>query len=609
MLLRPYQRAAIDAAYDWLRQRDDAPLLVLPTGAGKTPVLATISREAVETWGGRVLILAHVKELLEQTHGTLCRLWETPLGKPPVGLYSAGLGKRDTTDAVIVAGIQSVHRRGCELGRFDLVLIDEAHLVPRDGEGMYLTLLRDLRVINPHVRLIGLTATPYRLGEGLLHGGEGALFGGVAFEAPVRQLIDEGWLSPLRGKHLQNADLSGVHKRGGEFVADELEAVMDDAERVAAAADEIVRLGADRRAWLVFCCGVKHAGHVAAALAERGVDSPVITGDTPADERADVIRRYKAGALRCIVNVNVLTTGFDAPHVDLVALLRPTCSPGLYYQMVGRGLRKAPGKTDCLVLDFGGNVARHGPVDAIRPPNPKGKADGEGGEAPTKACPQCQEIVPAVARVCNACGYEFPRPEARHEAKAAVTSPLVEYREEVVEVTGIDCLVHEKKGAPPTHPKTLRVIFEYGYRQDVSEWICVEHQGFARSKAEGWWQQHTGQPGVAAPAKAVEARDRVLELLRAGTFRVPTHLTLRMGGKYPELIGREWRSAETGPAKQERDILDLAAEGAAAVHLICPACEVAVIGTECADCGWQAPGAEAPRPATVPWSADEEPPF
>lgn len=589
MILRPYQRAAIDAAYDWLRTRDDAPLLVLPTGAGKTPVLATISREAVETWGGRVLILAHVKELLEQTHGTLCRLWPTPLGKPPVGLYSAGLGKRETQEAVIVAGIQSVHRRGCELGRFDLVLVDEAHLLPRDGEGMYLSLLRDLRVINPNVRLIGLTATPYRLGEGLLYGGDGALFGGVAYEAPVRQLIDEGYLSPLRGKHLPSADLSGVHKRAGEFMADELEAAMDDAEKVAKAADEIVRLGADRQGWLVFCCGVRHAGHVAEALRERGIEAPLVTGDTPAAERADIIARFKAKTLRCIVNMNVLTTGFDAPHVDLVALLRPTCSPGLYYQMCGRGLRLAPGKRDCLVLDFGGNVERHGPIDAIRPPNAPRGGEG-GGESPTKPCPQCAEILPAAARVCHACGHEFPRPEAKHAHTAAATSPLVEYREEEVEVTGIDVMVHEKKGAPPGHPRTLRVIYDYGLHQTISEWVCVEHTGFARAKAEGWWEQHTGEPGVVCPAKADEARDRVLELLQADAFRVPTHLRLRLGDKWPELIGREWR------------------EGRPVAALICPTCDVEIPGAECPDCGWTAT-AQPARPATVPWSADDEAPF
>jgi DNA repair protein RadD len=489
-----------------------------------------------------VLVLTHVKELLQQLAETVQRIWPTQdLGRPPVGIYSAGLGRRETSDPVIIAGIQSVFRRGTELGRFDLVLVDEAHLIPRDGDGMYLSLLKDLCVINPNLRLIGLTATPYRLDSGWLYG-EGALFSGVAYDAQVRDLIDQGYLSPLRGKDGGKPDLAEVHVRGGEYVGAELEAAMSDEQKIEAACADMVKYGSNRQAWLIFCCGVKHAALVSAALVKHGVNAPLITGETPADERAELVRAFKARELRALVNVQVLTTGFDAPQVDLVALLRPTLSPGLYYQMVGRGLRKFMDKTDCLVLDFGGNIYRHGPVDNIVVAD-KAKRSGEPGEAPTKTCSQCNEIVLAAARQCNCCGFEFPKPELKHEAKSAQVSPLTEFSEQLVDVIEVDWTVHTKKDAQPGTPRTLRVIYTYGFHQSVSEWICVEHTGFARNKAEAWWGNHTAPGSPFAPANADEACKELVRLDALGHLRLPVKLTLRLGGKWPEIVGKEFAQA------------------------------------------------------------------
>lgn len=530
VILREYQREAIEATWAFLRERTGSPLVVIPTGGGKSAILTSMCRQAVEVWGGRVLVLTHVKELIEQLAETINRVWQTGRGKAPVGIYSAGIGRRETDQPVIIAGIQSVYRRGTELGRFDLVIVDEAHLVPRDGEGMYLSLLSTLRVINPQLRLIGLTATPYRLDSGYLFGGEGALFEDVCYEAGVRALIDQGFLSPLRGKNGGEPDLSGVHKRGGEYMADELEAAMTDEKKVAHACEEIERHGLHRKKWLVFCCGVKHAKMVADRLWARGVRVHPIFGDTPPEQRNGAIRSFRDQGLQCLVNVNVLTTGFDVPHVDLVALLRPTCSPGLYYQMVGRGLRKAPGKTDCLILDLGGNIQRHGPVDAIRV---KVKdEDGEPGEAPVKTCPTCEEILPAAATMCNVCGFEFPREIARHEAKAANAQPLQTLTEEWVDVRMIDWCVHQKRGAPPESPKSLRIMYTYGVRSVVSEFVCVEHVGFARRKAEQWWHEHVGGecPKTAADADAI---------ITHSAWAQPRRIKLRMGGEWPELVGKD----------------------------------------------------------------------
>jgi DNA repair protein RadD len=155
MQLRPYQQEAIEAVYRHLRERDDNPVVVIPTAGGKTPILATMCKDAVTRWNGRVLILAHVKELLEQAADKL----RAVCPEVRFGVYSAGLNRRDTEHAVIVAGIQSVYRRACELDAFDLIIVDEAHLIPTSGDGMYRQFLADAKGVRPTVRVIGLTAT------------------------------------------------------------------------------------------------------------------------------------------------------------------------------------------------------------------------------------------------------------------------------------------------------------------------------------------------------------------------------------------------------------------------------------------------------------------
>jgi DNA repair protein RadD len=188
----------------------------------------------------------------------------------------------------------------------------------------------------------------------------------------------------------------------------------------------------------------------------------------------------------------VLTTGFDAPNVDCVALVRPTMSPGLYYQMVGRGFRLCDGKADCLVLDFGGNVLRHGPVDAIRISDP----GAGGGEAPAKECPDCHAVIAAGYATCPQCGHVFPPKEAaQHEAEAA-TAGILTGQETITEyeVQEVFFDVHTKRGAEPGTPRSMRVEYRIGWRAVHTEWICLEHQGYARAKAVAWWSERSNDP-------------------------------------------------------------------------------------------------------------------
>ena len=293
--LRPYQQAAVDAVYEYLRKNDDNPCVVIPTAGGKTPLMATICRDAVSQWGGRVLILAHVKELLQQAADKL------RLVCPEVrfGVYSAGLRRRDTDDPVIIAGIQSVYKRACDLDAFDLVIVDESHLIPPDGEGMYRQFLAEAKVVNPRLRTIGLTATPYRLKSGMICGPDNIL-NAVCYEVGVRELIRDGFLCPLVTKAgINKADFGQLHIRAGEFVADEVETLMDDQRLVETACGEIVAYSAERKAVLIFASGVKHARHIQSILqTKHSLECGFVAGETPSKDRDELLARFRRASRR-----------------------------------------------------------------------------------------------------------------------------------------------------------------------------------------------------------------------------------------------------------------------------------------------------------------------
>lgn len=539
MQLRPYQQQAVDALYDYLRRHDDNPCVVIPTAGGKTPVIATICRDTVGRWNGRALILAHVKELLQQAADKLRAICQDV----PFGIYSAGLRRRDTENAVIVAGIQSVYKRANELGGFDLILVDEAHLIPSDGEGMYRQFLAECQGINPRMRVVGFTATPFRLDCGTICGPD-KLLNTVCYEVGVRELIRDGYVCALVSKASTNkVDTGGLHVRGGEFLADEVEALMDDDRLVETACAEIVEHTRDRSAVLIFASGINHGRHVSRVLAEKhDIECGFICGKTSDTERDELLARFRGETssdmfvrepLKYLCNVNVLTTGFDAPNIDCVVMLRPTLSPGLYYQMVGRGFRLRAGKRNCLVLDFGGNVLRHGPVDQVRA---KAGAGAGKGQAPAKECPECHSVIAAGYARCPDCGYAFPAPEnTKHEAKASAAGVLTgQVTITKYAVHDVHYSVHIKRGAGEDAPRSMRVDYRVGWHQHKSEWVCFEHPGFARGKAVAWWRQRSAE---AVPETAQEAVD----VANNGGLAPAKSITVRSvaGEKYDRIIDYE----------------------------------------------------------------------
>jgi DNA repair protein RadD len=265
MLLRPYQRAAIDALYDYFSGNAGNPLVVMPTGTGKSVVIASFIREAIHAYPEtRILMLTHVKELIQQNFQALLNMWP----EAPGGIYSAGLSRRDIHAQVLFAGIQSIHKRAARVQRCDLVIIDEAHLLSRTDGSMYRAFLSELNSINAGMlKVVGFTATPYRMDSGLLHVGKDRVFTDIAYSVPILDMIAQGYLSTVIPKQTQTQlDVSSVGTRGGEFIAKDLEAAVDRDEVTRAAVAEIVQHGAERGSWLVFCSGVDHALHVRDAI-------------------------------------------------------------------------------------------------------------------------------------------------------------------------------------------------------------------------------------------------------------------------------------------------------------------------------------------------------
>ena len=518
---------------------------VVHHNTGKSLVLAQIAKDSVEKWNGRVLILAHVKELLEQNADKIRKLCP----ELKIGIYSAGLRSRDTTEQVIVAGIQSVYNKACELDAFDLVVVDEAHAISGEGDGMYRTFLADMKVINPHVRVIGLTATPFRLKGGLICKPENIL-NEICYEAGLKEMIQQGYLSPLISRAGRaEANLANLHIRGGEFISDEVAAAMDNDALVTSACREIVELTRDRKSVLIFTASVDHCKHVAEKIqAFSGKECAIVTGDTSPAERAEIIARFKGEfipadlfgtpkpPLKFLANVNVLTTGFDAPNTDCVVMLRPTNSPGLLIQCAGRGTRLSPetGKSSCLFLDYGGNILRHGPLDMIKVKEP---GSGKGGDAPAKKCPQCLALIHAGYTACPECGYVFPPKEnndkmTRTASSAGVISGQVDYTD--YEVLDVYYCVHEKRGADPDAPKTMRVDYQVGFNEFKSEWVCPEHTGYARGKFEKWWHERAAL-GCPMPRSAREA----VSLANEGLLAAPESITVKTiaGERFERVTG------------------------------------------------------------------------
>lgn len=553
MLLRDYQIAATEAVFDYFVSSCGTPLVVLPTGSGKSICIADLVKHVLKSSPNEhCLILSHRQEILQQNAAKLQSL----LPNTPIGIYSQGLGSKRLRQ-VTVAGVQSLVRVP-NLPPFKLIIIDECHLCPPKGEGSYQKIISRLLAAEPDARIVGYSATPFRLGSGYLHEGEDRVFTDICFEVPVIDLVNAGYLSPLITKHANTqADLSGVAIRGGEFVAGQAEQAMDREELTGSAVAEMLRWGGERKSWLVFCSGIKHAEHVTQELIRAGVNADNLFGNSDKGHRTRVLNNFKNQRLRALVSVDTITTGFDAPCTDMIAFLRPTASAGLWVQALGRGMRISPetSKSNCLVLDFCGNAVRLGPIDNPRVSQRGGGKSSESREAPSKVCPECSTCVATATRSCVDCGYEWPEPEVIH-APVAYSSPVMSNGEpEIYEVRSVSYKKHSKNIGIDAFGEdkfsySLRVIYSMGLGFEISEWICFGHEKeFARRQADRWWKQHRTSDSSSVPKTVEEAINRTSELMDV------ERITVKKDGKFYRVIATTFRvSAVTESLLEEHGI-------------------------------------------------------
>lgn len=383
--LRPYQADSVKAVIHYFRKHSTPAVIVLPTGAGKSLVIAELARLAK----GRVLVLAHVKELVEQNHAK----YEGYGLKGAI--FSAGLGRKETDQQVVFASVQSVVRNLDSFkNQFSLLVIDECHRVPDDKNSSYQKVITHLRELNPGIKVLGLTATPYRLGMGWIYQyhtrgqvrtEESRFFRDCIFELPIRYLLDENFLTPARmmDAPVLSYDFSQLKPANtGRYKEAEMDMVIDKAKRATPQiVEQIIQYARERKGVMIFAATVRHAQEIHGLLPEG--ETAIVIGDTPTLERDAIIQAFKNREIKYLVNVSVLTTGFDAPHVDLIAILRPTESVSLYQQIVGRGLRLSEGKSECLILDYAGNS-----YDLYQPEVGDPKPDST-SEIITIPCPAC----------------------------------------------------------------------------------------------------------------------------------------------------------------------------------------------------------------------------
>lgn len=531
-MLRQYQQRAINEAYAWFEDNKSGhPCLELPTGSGKSHIVAAFCKDAIQAWPKtRILMLTHVKELIAQNAEKMLQHWPDA----PLGIYSAGLMRRELGRSITFAGIQSVRQRADEIGHIDLVIVDECHLINHKNEGGYRKLINNLTEINPALRVIGLTATPYRLGHGLIID-EPALFSEIIQPTSIEELISLKYLSPLRSKKTElRINTINARKRGGEYREEDLIEAIKKFDTLGAI-DEALEIARDRKSLLFFCTGVAHAIAVRDELRMRGIAAETVLGSTPKIERERILDDFKSGKVRAVTNANVLTTGFDHPNLDCIVFFRPTLSVSLYVQMAGRGMRIKDHVGDCLVLDFAGVVATHGPITNVDPGHKKGN-----GEAPTKICPDCQEINHLAAKHCSACGAAFPEPEPEPNPlnqKEELTNEDIMGPSNQMEVTSWMWRVQTSRtsGREMLSVSYYRTIFD----DPIREYITLGYPGYAGQKAAQTLARIIRHSG--ADTRAMTLHDAAAALNKATP---PSLVVYELDGRYKRIKSRTWTSQE-----------------------------------------------------------------
>jgi DNA repair protein RadD len=527
IILRPYQEECLQVIKTKLREKPNV-LLEMATGGGKTIIFSSLVKDLLEDDPNyRIAISAHRQELVTQAKDKLHRVWPESYGI--IGVACASIEKVETNFPVVIGSVQTLARRTFPRS-IDLLIIDEVHRVPAFKEkkiSQYQSLIEKIRSQNPKASILGVTATPYRLDKGYIYGHEDDFFDCVDYRIGLDDLIADNWLVPIRAKETGYIEEINFVERGinGDYKQDALSKLLTKEVHIQSAVSAYLKYGEGRKNALAFAVTIEHAELMTDAFNVAGVKSAVIHSELHDLERSRVLRDFEDGKIEVLVNVGILTEGWDSPRVDLILLTRPTLSPGLFVQMIGRGTRLFQGKKNLLVLDLVGNFMRHDVPWNPRVVDKSNKKD----KGDLKTCPCCQLMMEKNARYCPECEYEFPiifsRPK---ELQDSEERPLYELSFE--ELTRINVLVDSwflsgyfTKKNRYMLKLDIRVTSLPGEVQIKNAWIShyLDIEGtsssYGQKKAQIFWYKYGKIP---APRTVEEALKRKLELNIGGKVKL-----------------------------------------------------------------------------------------
>ncbi len=542
---RWYQEEAINSIYHYfMNNKSGNPVIGLPTGSGKTAIPNLFMMRVLQQWPDqRFLVISHIKELIDQAYTNLLKLWLNA----PAGIYSAGIGRKEYALPIIFGGIQSMAKQAMLFGKRDIIFVDEVHMVSQDENSMYQNFLSVMKFINPHVKIIGLSATLFRMGQG--HIIDNGLFTDVIYDMTdtegFNKLIEEGYLLPvvpLRTKI--QLDIDGVGIAKGDFILSQLEKKVDVNEVTYEALREACEAGKDRKSWLVFASGIDHSDHISEMLQSFNIDCVSVHSKQSKEYNDRAIKAFKNGDIKALSSYSKLSTGFDHPPIDLIIDLRPTMSVPLHIQKYGRGTRpvyaegfnlnsiegrlaaiKASQKQDCLCLDYSKNTPRLGFIN--NPVIPRKKGEG-GGDPPVKVCECCGVFNHIKNKTCTTCGEEFS-----FEIKITKTAgfhELIKSDLPIIEIFNVDRVIYNKHQKLDKAP-CLKVTYFTGIRS-FTEWLFPQSmKGPGRHYFHTWWRNRTDVP---PPATVEDA------LLYTNGIRQPKSIRVWVNKKLPEIMGHEF---------------------------------------------------------------------
>jgi len=543
---RWYQVEASQSLFDALKNDSESnPVVVIPTGGGKTIILCqVVDLILTDNPYEKVLIVSHDKRILRQNHEALEDFFEIE-----IGLYCSGLGSKEVKK-ITVASIQSIYKCPQLFRGYGRILVDECHLVTIKQSGMYRSFLDAL---GKH-QVGGLTATDFRTGHGYIHKGKGALFNEVAYDLSstenFNRLVTEGYLSELYSKPTaMKLDTTGLKKLGGDFNKKDMSVKLDRDELTESAVLESCKYGKNYKRWLCFAIDIAHAENIKDKFISKGIEAACVHSKSEDDDE-EIIKKFKEGEFRVLIGIGMLTTGLDIPDIDMIILLRPTSSCVLHIQMIGRGLRtvyaenysidtieerleaiKQGPKQHCLVLDFAGNVSRLGPINNI---SIEQKEPSKGtGQAITKECPECTMITYGSAKECENCGHEFEFKELlklyAEDVEIISKAKKLRIEENCKSWSEVDSVSYHRHIARVGSPEQIVAVYKCGL-SSVSEYININHKGYAKHHAKNWiayrWKKENGNP-----PKTINEFFSKKEMIMK-----PKKIFLDTRGKYPEIL-------------------------------------------------------------------------